>query len=227
VASNPTPSYVARVAAVFANNGRGVRGDMRAVVEAILTDPEARTRGAPTAATAGKLREPLLRLAAFYRGIEARPGRYGWNFWWTWSDDQLGQAPLSAPSVFNYYRPGFTPAGTLLAAKRLVAPEMQITNEVTTIAWLQQARDLLRYPGNYPAAEPLALARQVAVAADADALVNHLDTLFTGGTMSPRARGLLREAIAAVPMSEPNAAYRRAQIGLVMVLSSTDFLVQK
>jgi Protein of unknown function (DUF1800) len=169
----------------------------------------------------------VLRIAAFYRAIEARPGRYGWNFFWNWADDGLGQAPLSAPSVFNYYRPGFMPAGSAIAAKRLVAPELQTTNEVSTIGWAQQTRDMLRYQGNYPAAEPLALAREVALAGNADALVDHLDTLFTGRQMSARTRGLLREAINAVPMDEPGAAYRRAQIGLVMVLSSTDFLVQR
>jgi uncharacterized protein (DUF1800 family) len=227
VTSNPNPSYVARVAAAFANNGRGVRGDMRAVVEAVLLDPEARSRSLAAAATSGKLREPVLRVAAFYRAIEARPGRHGWNFWWNWADDGLGQAPLSSPSVFNYYRPGFMPAGSAIAAKRLVAPEMQITNEVSTIGWAQQTRDMLRYPGNYPAAEPLALAREVALAGNPDALVDHLDTLFTGRQMSARTRGLLREAIASVPMNEPGAAYRRAQIGLAMALSSTDFLVQK
>jgi uncharacterized protein (DUF1800 family) len=227
VTSNPNPAYVARVAAVFANNGSGVRGDMKAVVNAVLLDPEARSRTTAAGGTFGRLKEPVLRVANFYRAIEAQPGAYGWNFWWNWADDGIGQAPLSSPSVFNYYRPGFAPAGTSIAAKRLVAPEMQITNEVTTIAWAQQARDFLRYPQNYPAATPLALGRELAVAGDPDALVEHLDTVFAGRLMSARTRGLLREAIASVPMSEPGAAYRRAHIGLTMVLTSTDFLVQK
>ncbi|MCE2914614.1 MAG: DUF1800 domain-containing protein [Rubrivivax sp.] len=227
VTSNPDPGYVARVAAVFANNGSGVRGDMKAVINAVLLDPEARNRTTASLATFGRLKEPVLRVTNFYRAIEARPGQYGWNFWWNWGDDGLGQAPLSSPSVFNYYRPGFSPAGTSIAAKRLVAPEMQITNEVTTIAWAQQVRDMLRYADNYPAATPLALSRQVALAGDPDALVEHLDTVFAGRLMSPRTRGLLREAIASVPMTEPGAAWRRAGIGLALTMSSTDFLVQK
>ena len=125
-ASNPSPAYVQRVAEKFNNNGAGVRGDLAAVVKAILLDTEARQAGA--SASSGKLKEPLLRLVALWRAFDGKAanGRYLFpqiGFF-------LGQAPLSAPSVFNFFSPSYAPAGEIRDAG-LVAPEMQITSDLT------------------------------------------------------------------------------------------------
>ena len=129
VTSNPSPDYVGAVARVFANNGAGVRGDLKAVVKAILMHPEARQ----VSDHSGKLREPVLRLAAYLRAFGATSES---GFWRVGNTDSpttsLGQTPLRAPSVFNFYRPGYVPPGTQAAAAGLVVPEMQNVHETST-----------------------------------------------------------------------------------------------
>lgn len=136
VTSNPTPAYVARISAVFADNGSGVRGDLRAVIKAILLDPEARDFERTLDPTHGLVREPYTRYVAMARAFSAAPadpvssgGRYrGFGG----LDADLLQRPLSAPSVFNFYSPFYQPPGALTDSA-LVAPELQIVNSVTAI----------------------------------------------------------------------------------------------
>lgn len=130
VTSAPTPAYVARVSAVFNNNGSGVRGDMKAVIRAILNDTEARSATAAAAPAYGKLREPVLRLTAFLRAFKAKSD--SGKVQMTVTDDPataLGQSPLRSPGVFNFFRPGYIPDGGEAAALGLTLPEMQITSE--------------------------------------------------------------------------------------------------
>lgn len=127
VTSNPSRAYVQRVAARFNNNGSGVRGDLAAVIRAILLDTEARATA--TANAAGKLKEPILRLTQLWRayGAAAQSGRY----FFPAPQAFFGQAPLRSPSVFNFYSPFYAPPGEI-SDNGLVAPEMQITTETTT-----------------------------------------------------------------------------------------------
>jgi uncharacterized protein (DUF1800 family) len=138
VTSNPSPQYVTAVAAAFDNNGAGVRGDMKAVLKAVLTHPEART----VSDRSGKLREPVLRLSAFLRafGFTSDSGYYRVGN----TDNagtQLGQTPMRSPSVFNYYRPGYVPPGTQAGAAGLAVPEMQITHETSAAGYVNYMRD--------------------------------------------------------------------------------------
>ncbi|ATC64444.1 hypothetical protein CMV30_11035 [Nibricoccus aquaticus] len=131
VTSNPTNAYIGRVAAAFANNGSGVRGDMRAVIKAILLDTEARSLSLLTEPDQGLQREPYLRYAALTRALGTVPadGRYrGFRN----IDGDFLQRPYSSPSVFNFYSPDYQPLGVLKNAG-LVGPEFQITNGVTGI----------------------------------------------------------------------------------------------
>jgi uncharacterized protein (DUF1800 family) len=130
VTSNPSAKYVARVAAVFKNDGHGQRGNLGAVVKAILMDKEARLGWDRDGHRYGKVREPVLRLTAFLRAYEARSqsGRFLINS----TDDpgtELSQSPLRARSVFNFYRPGYVPPGGQAEQSNMTLPEMQITNE--------------------------------------------------------------------------------------------------
>jgi uncharacterized protein (DUF1800 family) len=124
VASNPSPDYVARVSVVFDDDGSGNRGNLAAVVRAILLDDEARAE--PSGPTAGKVREPLLRLTQLWRAYDARAanGRYA-DFDPT---DTLGQGPLTAPSVFNFFSPFYAAQGAI-ADRELVSPELQLATE--------------------------------------------------------------------------------------------------
>jgi uncharacterized protein (DUF1800 family) len=140
VSSNPSPAYVQSVAAVFVNNGSGVRGDLKAVVKAILTHPEARLRTNST----GKVREPVLRLSAYLRAFPHTSDTGNFKVGNTDSaSTSLGQTPLRAGSVFNFYRPGYVAPGTQSAAAGLVAPELQLQNESSASGWVNYMRDNL------------------------------------------------------------------------------------
>lgn len=157
VTSNPSPAYVQRVATVFNNNGSNVRGDLKAVVQAILLDPEARTGQWHNPDTFGKLREPLLTLTHFWRAMGARhvcgndlstpndpnppivtkyanqPYRYaGYGSAWNTNDTQYGsgvaQASLDAFTVFNFFKPGFVPSGEM-TTRGLLGPEFQLQTD--------------------------------------------------------------------------------------------------
>jgi uncharacterized protein (DUF1800 family) len=124
VTSNPSPDYIRRVALKFNNDGTGVRGNLLAVVKAILLDDEARFGHVNDPQYFGKLREPIVRLANLWRAFDAESvnGPYGFS----WCGLVFGQAPLRSPSVFNFFSPNYRPSGELALANK-VAPEFQIT----------------------------------------------------------------------------------------------------
>ena len=131
VTSNPTGGYVRRVATVFNNNGTGVRGDMKAVITAILMDVEARAPLENQQNFFGKLREPVMRFTQAHRAFGGKMAGGSYSSIWDLSgSDAIGQGPLRAPSVFNFYHPDFAPTGPIEAAK-LVGPEFEITNSAT------------------------------------------------------------------------------------------------
>ncbi len=147
VTSNPSPAYVARVASAFNNNGAGVRGDMRAVWTAILLDDEARGAANLSNPSFGKLREPMLRFTQWARsfGVTSKAGS------WKLADlsdssYNLGQSPMRSPSVFNYFRPGYVPPGTVMAkpGAEATAPEFQLVNETTTGSYLNYMQSRIR-----------------------------------------------------------------------------------
>ena len=127
VKSNPTPAYIDRVATIFNDNGTGVRGDLEAVVKSILLDAEAYECYWIDNAYNGMLRSPLLRYTQMMKGLKVE------------SDTDIffnaggvyevfaGQAPLGAPTVFNYYNPDYVPNADF-AYENLVGPEFQILN---------------------------------------------------------------------------------------------------
>ena len=127
VTSNPTPQYVGRVAAKFNNNGSGVRGDMKAVLRAILLDSEARNLTVAARATYGKLTEPVVRFVQLHRAFNAKRTSGYYDMWDFGAPTALNQSPMHAPSVFNFYHPTYMPAGPLSQAN-LVGPEYEITN---------------------------------------------------------------------------------------------------
>ncbi len=138
VTSNPSPAYVRDVTRVWANNGVGVRGDMKAVLRAVLMHPEARV----SSDTSGKLREPVLRLSAYLRAW----GHTSDTGWYRVGNTDnpgtaLGQTPMRSPSVFNFYRPGYVAPGSGSAARGLLAPELQIAHETTAAGYVNYMRD--------------------------------------------------------------------------------------
>jgi uncharacterized protein (DUF1800 family) len=138
VTSNPSPDYVRAVAHAFADNGSGLRGDMKAVVKAVLMHPEART----VSSTSGKLREPVLKLSAYLRAFPFKSDTGDYKVGNTDNPgSQLAQTPLRSPTVFNFYRPGYVAPGTQAAAASLVSPEFQLAQETTAAGYVNYMRD--------------------------------------------------------------------------------------
>jgi len=136
VTSNPSPQYVAAVTAAF--NGAGTRGDMKAVVKAVLMNPEARA----VSSTSGKLREPVLKLSAYLRAFPFKSDSGDYKVGNTDNPGSaLGQTPMRSPSVFNFYRPGYVPPGTEAAKAGLAVPEMQLAQETTAAGYVNYMRD--------------------------------------------------------------------------------------
>ena len=195
VTSNPSPAYVQRVAQVFENNGYGDRGDLGDVIKAILLDPEARTPPALASGdTYGKLREPLLRLTAMWRAFAATApaaDQYGevamtggTNF-----QGSFGQAPLEAPTVFNFYSPDYVQPGTLETANK-VAPEFEILNEATSYsmgnAFYRFTQGAYQGMTSPPTDRPLINLSSLTVnAANSAALVATINANMLYGSMSP------------------------------------------
>lgn len=234
VTSNPTPGYVQRVATVFNNNGAGVRGDMAAVVRAILLDTEARNAGVASGVNYGKVREPVIRMANWARAFGATSTSGDWLIPSTSANTSLGQSPMTSPSVFNFFRPGYSPPNSRMGAAGLVAPELQIVDEVTIAGYLNTmqttidagigatvsgARDVRTL---YPA--------ETALANDPGALVDRTNLLLMNGAMSSRLRTRIVEAVGgiAVPATNPQAALlNRSKLAVYMTMASSEYLVQR
>ncbi len=228
VTSNPSPAYIQRVAAVFANNGANVRGDLKAVVQAVLLDPEARTATAQ-AANYGKQREPVIRFATFLRALGAK-SQNGINsiHYLDGADQALGQSPLLSPSVFNFYSPNFRQPGAVAKAG-LYSPEFQITTETSVVGSLNFFASFFNDEGygNGASRLKLDLSPLVALAATPATLVDRLDALFFNYQMSASTRARLTQMITALPGSSNNDRERRVKAALIVTAISPDFVIQK
>jgi uncharacterized protein (DUF1800 family) len=231
VTSNPSPAYIKRVAEAFANNGQGVRGDMRAVISAVLLDPEA-TSTAPI--LTAKVREPILRLANWLRAFKgaSNTGVYPIGN----LDDPingLGEAPLRSPSVFNFYRPDYTPPNTAIAVAEKVAPEMQIVGEPTVTGYLNFMQNALNY-GVGTGAIVKADYSYAADLATPELLVNHVNLLLLNGTMSPTLRSQIEGAVNAIAIPTTSTAEQRTilktarvKMAIYLAMASAEYIVQK
>ena len=223
VTSNPSPAYVGRVAAVFNDNGKGVRGDLKATVRAVLFDPNAVTPGAGP--NDGKLREPTLRLAAWMRAFGATSA--SGNFRIGVLDNQLGQTPMRAPSVFNYFRPGFVPPNTSLATAELVAPEFQITHEISVAAYANFMQGVIQNGVGTGSDVRADYTSTYALADNADALVARINLALAADSLSTATVTSIRDAVNAIPMTANNARQNRTQLAIYLTMTSPEFLVQK
>jgi uncharacterized protein (DUF1800 family) len=270
VTSNPSAGYIHRVAQVFINDGAGVRGNLGAVFKAILLDPEARSPAVAASIGFGKQKEPLVRYAQVLRALGAvsqlriadlsahgypasqldnfAPGATRIRF--NASDTTLGQTPQSAPTVFNWFLPNYTPGGAITAAG-LVAPEMQITQETQIVQCVNFVRSVIS--GNSQAGNPLPgatnntlddivasrapwetlynteIAAGKTVTQAVTTVVDRLDMLLLAGNLKARYAG--------APSPNPRASIITAGVNstgndrminiLYLVTSSPEFLHQK
>lgn len=241
VTSNPSSAYVGRVAAAFANNGAGVRGDMKAVIKAILLDPEARAPEKMSEPTWGKLREPFLRCVNFARAFNAAStsGHYPLD---RFSLAHL-QDPMNSPSVFNFFLPNHSPSGPLADAG-LAAPEFQLINAASAVSganyfWSHILNDLHHWGNANPAYQvrpnidlELAMVTSGDINAnvplgelDPDALLRRLDLVLTGGTLAPEQFQIIREGMLRIPASTWRWHRERLRLAIYLIVTSAEFNV--
>lgn len=225
VTSNPSPAYVQRVATVFANNGSGVRGDMKAVIRAILTDTEARTDPTSSNTTFGKLREPVVRLTQWARAYNVTSPTNLWPFGDTNSTaNRIGESAGHAPSVFNFFRPGYTPPGTAVATAGLVAPEFQITNEPQIVAYINYMQSIIVNGAGEAKADYSSL---TSIATDSQALLNELNLVFAANQISAATIAQMKTALDTISTTTTAGVNNRIYAALVLVMAAPEFLVLK
>ncbi len=233
VKSNPTPAYVARVATVFNDNGQGVRGDMAAIIKAILLDSEARSCEMMTQPDHGKLREPIIRYTHFAKAVDnfSSSGRY-------WDTGEYyyyatGQMPMHAPSVFNFYQSEYQPQGALNDLD-LTGPEFQLLNSVTGLEYFNEVdrwtfhEQLFR---NWEDFEDnrvyIDLYEWMGYARDPEVFLNKLDVIFTHGQLSEEGRTALKKVLVEHDDEGIAILFNRAILGLYYIMVHPDYLILK
>ena len=217
VASNPSPAYVGRVAAKFADNGNGVRGDMQAVIRAILLDPEARAGDTDPTQDGGHLREPILYVANVIRGLSYvnidSQGNYS-----TLSNysGALGERPYESPSVFNFFPPSYVIPGSSISA-----PEFGEENTATATLRLTLANSVVYnsisgFKTDLSATSALGL-----MAANPGNLVDALGTMFMHAQMPANMRAAILSQI--TPLTDLG---ERVRVATYLVITSSQYKIE-
>ena len=235
VTSNPSPAYVNRVAQVFKNDGTGVRGNLQAVITAILLDPEARDTATVVGnAQYGKVREPMLRYTEWARAFTAQ-SRTG-SFYIGSTEDPIygfGEMWLRSPTVFNWFSPGYTPPGTSLSAAGLLAPEMQIANVSSVVGFINFMQISV---GANDTSGPDILSSygtEMGLASTPDKLLDRINLLLMSGQMSSNLYNQILSAIGSIPIpsSDQNAInaalLSRVRTAIYLTVASPDFAAQQ
>ena len=241
VTSNPSPAYVKRVATAFNDNGSGVRGDMKTVIQAVLLDPEAHDPTAFSSASFGKIREPILRLSHWLRAFHATSSSTNFGIQATNGGNstadpasRLGQAPMLSPSVFNFFAPGYSPPVSALGAVNLLAPEMEMTNELSVVGYQVLMKQIIQNGGfantTVDTSVELALVDDV----NLDSLMDRLDLLLMEGQMPADLKTQVKSAVQSIQLQ--NAAgsakgiterNKRLWTAIYLTMASPEYIVQK
>ncbi|MGB6686229.1 MAG: DUF1800 domain-containing protein [Terracidiphilus sp.] len=234
VTSNPSPAYVERVAKVFEDDGLGVRGDMKAVIKAILMDPEERD-SVPDFSNPqyGKVREALIRYAEWARAFTAQ-SRTGSYYIGSTEDPifGLGQMSLRSPTVFNWFSPMYVPPNTSISRAGLGAPEMQMTNVSTVVGYINYVQDAIGSNAGQGADMFSPYDTELRMARSPDDLLDRLNVLLMAGEMSSTLRDQILSVIESIeiPSGDPNAINaalaNRVQTAIYLTMASPEFSAQ-
>jgi uncharacterized protein (DUF1800 family) len=234
VTSNPSPAYVSRVAAVFKDNGQGVRGDLKAVITAILVDPEARDTATDISNPQfGKVREALIRYTEWARAFTAqsRTGSYGIGS----TEDPiwgLAQMSLRSPTVFNWFAPGYVPPGTSIEQAGMVAPEMQMTNVTSVVGYLNYMQNAIGADANNGPDIFSSYAAEMNLAATSGPLLDRINLLLMAGEMDSTLYNQILSAVSAIPIptgdqNAINAALAaRVRTAIFLTMASPSYCAQ-
>lgn len=232
VTSNPSPGYIERVALKFNDNGSNVRGDMKAVIKAILLDPEARDPAHMDDPQFGKIREPFLRVVNMARAFDAKSPSGLFQVGAFFLDHY--EEPMKSPSVFNFYLPNYTPPGEIQAAG-LVAPEMQIVNATSAVSapnYYYEA--VLGGLHRWGTADPqrnvkLTVAHELTLLAgsapDIDGFLRRLDLALCYGSLHPRQMQIIRDCVLRISTSTWDYQNERLRAAIYLIVTSPDFCV--
>jgi uncharacterized protein (DUF1800 family) len=229
VTGNPSPAYVGRVAAVFANNGSGVRGDMKSVLTAILLDPEARAGDTQSgdqaemspAVNGGHLREPLLWAMNLLRGLNAaQPSAtipYPFVSLMSGELGVLGEAPFAQPSVFNYFPPEY-----VIPQTTINSPEFALENTGSVIPRMSLADRIIHNSAHGPTVDLSPASPIGQLAANPAQLVDYLGMVFMHSQMPTDMRAALIATITAIPSTDPQS---RAEVATYLVVTSSQYKI--
>ncbi|WP_332877193.1 DUF1800 domain-containing protein [Massilia sp. S19_KUP03_FR1] len=225
VTSNPSPAYVTRVTAVFNNDGSGAKGNLKAVIKAVLLDDEARNPANLSNASFGKQREPILRLASWVRATDATSTADAWTIGNT-SDpsNRLGQSPLRSSSVFNFFRPGYVPPNSPVATSGMVAPEFGITNESSVVGYLNYMQGVVK---NGAGDVKPTYAAWMALSDSSQGLLDEINLVMANGQLSGATIALLKGALDTMGFGTDVLRLNRIYTALVLVLAAPEFIIQK
>ena len=225
VTSNPSPDYVGRIAAVFNNNGNGVRGDLQAVVNAILLDPEARAGDeGPSLSppdTSGHLREPVFAVASILRGLGATVNDTN-NL--TNQATNLGQTLFAPPTVFNYFAPGYTIPTEFTPGATLLGPEFQLQSPSAAVARSNMVNALVY--GNLGNGAVIDWSYLTSLAATPQALVDSVNNVFMYGRMPGAVQTQILSAVNALTGTSTAVYKARAQAAVYLTVSSSYYNVE-
>ncbi len=219
VTANPSPGYVARISAVWADDGHGARGNLGAVVRAILLDPEARGDG-KTDASYGRVKDPVLLLTGLARALGVTTD----GVYFAGGSGALEQPPYRSPSVFNFYPPDYALESGLLS------PASALLDSASVFTRANVVRKLLYAPPGPDATVTGATGTQIDLGdlapygGDPKALVDSANALFFHGTLSAAARGKIVDAVNAQGITDPA---NRVRVAAYLVLTSPHYEVQR
>jgi uncharacterized protein (DUF1800 family) len=228
VTSNPGPAYVTRVAARFADNGSGVRGDMQAVIRAVLTDIDARDQTVAQGNSFGKLREPAVRFGNLMRTFHATAasGRISLS---SLGDPLYGvnQQPLSSPTVFNFFSPDYSPQGAV-GANNLTGPEFEITTSTTIVTASNNTRSAIKTGwGSGSDAMILDYAALASLAGAPTQIVDYLNVVMANGVMTPTTYTQIATAIALIPQTGSTWQADRWKLAIWILFNSPEYVIQR
>jgi len=249
VTSNPSAAYVGRVSAIFANNGLGVRGDLKSVIQAILLDPEARAccrEDDPI--YKGHLREPFLRYLNLVRGLNltSPTGRFRNSMADVYN--LIGQIPLFSPSVFNFYQPTYVPDGELVGSGK-VAPEFQTLSSQSFTGYLNglhrwifdntvvdyrsyfsgETNKVAERPG-FDLSSWFPLARNERL----PELIDRLGLVLAQGQVSLSHRNIVENALLQMPVPvtsqgglDETLAERRVRMAIFLLMAAPEYMIKR
>ena len=257
VTSNPSPAYVSRVASAFNSGlyilpdgqqvGEGLRGDLTATLAAILFDDEAVSTGG---VNDGKVREPILRFTHWARAFDVSnvTPEYKWELWETRDTSSLSQHPYRSPSVFNFFRPGYTAPGSYSAQQGLVAPELQLVNASSVTGYINFMTEFLLFEPEWIDVDELQgeydeeginldasqavvsfipdYSEEIAIADNIDNLLEYLDLKLTYGTLTENTHAAIKAMLQDIP-AEDGGREDRVRIAILLIMTSPDYLVQR